>query len=130
MTKKEIILETVEYYKNNNRAVDDKSKTCYYVLPDNNRCAVGRCLNSKTIKKEKKKMTVGDIGFLIDIHHVDSLDELLKEKYKGHDEIFWNDLQDLHDSSFYWLKYKTKPGHKLTKVGTIRLKVLLSEYEH
>lgn len=119
MTKKEIILETVEYYKTNNRGKDD---VCCVYYDDNTKamCAVGRCLDDA---KEFQSKYGGGAVYEYD----DVLENKLKSEYKNHSIEFWTQLQKLHDEDDNW--EKTKKGNKLTIQGKKKLKEILSFYE-
>lgn len=45
-----------------------------------------------------------------------------KEEYQGHDKLFWDDLQKLHDREFYW------DENGLTALGSIYYKELMKKY--
>lgn len=91
MTKQEIIEETVEYYRNNPFGFNSDTRSCIYKGAEGQMCAVGRCL----IDAEQ----FGEEPLNADMLNPDgSLDELLKEQYKGHDIDFWTSLQVFHDS--------------------------------
>lgn len=86
LTKIEIIDETLEFYKTNPRATDSKDNCMYLDPKTGNKCAYGRCMI--------------DARFLVNsgrtaqaVHR----DTLLLERYRGHDECFWGDIQDIHD---------------------------------
>jgi hypothetical protein len=120
MTKIEIIKETVEYYKNNNRGITPGG-ACQYLTKDGDMCAVGRCLENPE-----------DIG--LKTIYADALiigygDGIFKKQYQGHDINFWKNLQIFHDSNRFWVSYKTKKGNKLTEDGKNDLKFLLERYE-
>jgi hypothetical protein len=117
MTKEEIVLETIEYYKTHPRSVDNFGK-CVYKHPTlDTMCAFGRCMvtneeifsmyNRKTIYQllENLEMTCNDI------------DLLLQEKYWGHDYKFWKNIQSLHDFGSYWEFLKNTSGNELTTLG-------------
>ncbi len=104
MTKKEIVLETIEFYSNNPRSKSSESKMCCYQDPMGNRCAVGRCIDEDCMAvvadAEQKRG-----GF--EILHFErrvgvELEECLQEKYRGHPIHFWKSLQILHDGDHFW----------------------------
>lgn len=104
MTKQEIIEETVAYYsKNTARRSVAESGGCAYVSEIGNNCAIGRCMTPR-YKERVRAMEANekiaeemyeDLGF-------DSLDSVLKKKYRGHDSLFWARLQQLHDAKENW----------------------------
>jgi hypothetical protein len=107
LTQEEIVRETVGFYNVNNRAAVEKNNLiggystskCEYVTPDNRMCAVGRCLTKKGLARVMKTCpddSAGDLGIKV------GLDNVLKKKYTGHDELFWLRLQRLHDNKNYW----------------------------
>lgn len=120
MTKLDIIEETVNYYSIDisRRSINNKG-VCMYNSPNGNHCAIGRCL----LKKYKEQGTELKCNTLcvksLFLHYNKStIDEILEEKYRGHDISFWEDLQDLHDNDQYWCPTG------LTKEGTERYKFL------
>lgn len=88
-TRKEIIDETAALYNSTNRAVVEGK--C--VLKDNegNKCAVGRCMMDHYLN-DSTPTTGPTHGF----------DKFLKPEYLGHKDMFWVDLQELHDADRYW----------------------------
>ena len=119
MTKREIILETVEYYKNNPRGYDGDS--CFY-FKNGIMCAVGRCMNTP----EKFVDNNDDSVSKLFSNNVEDLDLNLKEQYRGHDFSFWRSLQSFHDSRELWLE--TDSGNNLTEYGESKLENLLINY--
>jgi hypothetical protein len=127
MTKLEIIKETVEYYKNNNRGISNNGN-CVYLSQNGDMCAVGRCLENPEdigIKPKDIETKTIDADFLI----ADYGDGIFKKQYQGHDPRFWQKLQNFHDTNRFWVSYKTKKGNKLTDDGKNHLKFLLKKYE-
>lgn len=112
MTAKELILETVEYYKNNDRAVNSNGE-CSYITEDGNMCAVGRCMSYPQKWEGDTSTTVGEIH---------KLDVELKEKYRGLPLDLWQNLQVFHDSSYNW------SNRSLTLFGENKLEELLQKY--
>lgn len=95
-TKLEIINETVEYYSEDvsRRATNDKGRCEYYI--NGKMCAFGRCMINPQFKYVSDDPTLG-------IKNVDQ-DPLLKKEYRGHENEFWVDLQNLHDNQYHWDK--------------------------
>ena len=91
-TRTEIIQETVDYYSEDisRRAAADGS--CEYLTNDGRMCAVGRCFNEEGLEKYKDCHSAFDIEML----------SYYKEDYKIDDWLFWQRLQNLHDSPLYW----------------------------
>lgn len=114
MTAKELILETVEYYKNNKRAVDENG-ICKYIDDEGNMCAVGRCLIDPTdIKFDNPDDT--SVCYIID------LEDNIKSMYKTISIDTWKELQYLHDTDSFWYE------HELTKRGEAYVNELLESY--
>lgn len=114
MTKREILLETFDYYKSDptRRGYSEDMGTCYYEF-QGNKCAIGRMGNADF-----------DYSFRGDVRTYSKkypFQDHLKEEYRGHDLQFYYDLQRWHDSYLSWdspndkgdmvLGY-TKQGHK------------------
>jgi hypothetical protein len=126
-TKKEIILETAEFYGSDpsRRAVvnQDGRAKCRYLTEDGRKCAVGRCLI-----EGKKMLYFGNqepmSAELIDIavNEIANLQDILMPEYRGHDIYFWGCLQEFHDSDFNF----TDTG--LSECGQNHLEFLLKQY--
>jgi len=122
MTKKEIIIETVNHYSPNPQQLRSKfGISCLYNGANNTHCAVGRCMLTKYKKQGK------NLGFNTNSVHyikpINSIDDILLPKYRGHSVDFWGDLQKLHDTDGFWL------DNGLSEHGEIRYKKLLEEYK-
>lgn len=126
MTKLEIIKETVEHYSSNpleKRAL--LNGLCVYTDKEGAHCAIGRCLlpeyqttdfigNERTLAQNLSKVAGKE-----------DLDSLLQEKYRGHDENFWFDLQHLHDTEQFW---NLEEG--LTELGEDYISKINRKYKH
>jgi len=109
MTKEEIIRETVAFYNKNNRAVVIKeyyntctSARCVYLTDDKKMCAVGRCMTKAGLQKVFDEGIDKESATYINDNLVGGIDTVLKKKYHGHDGIFWDRLQLLHDTASHW----------------------------
>mgnify|MGYP003656532407 CR=1 FL=1 len=91
-TKREIIQETANAYTSKTRAVSITG-LCFYKA-GHYKCAVGRCLLSKSKMFNKCNLTEPVRMFTLDNH--------LKSEYIGHDIEFWGELQILHDANRFW----------------------------
>jgi hypothetical protein len=123
-SKKTIINETREYYKNNSRAIDtDESgyESCVYLNSEGDSCAVGRCIPLNRLKSLSDSNGKAADDF-------DDLDSLLRWDYRGHDVDFWCELQEFHDNYDNWEPKVKGPGNKLTNRGRRTLRRLLKEY--
>lgn len=119
LTKVEIINETVHYYSEDvNRRGRNNIGDCVYLSSDGSMCAVGRCLENPD---EFLNASYG-IDDLVNTTKEESIDELLKEEYKGHSELFWINLQELHDNNYFW------NSDGLSKNGEDRVLQLLEKY--
>lgn len=128
MTKLEIINETVEFYsadpKRRSFFIDEEDKQkCLYNGKNGEHCAVGRCLEDKYHEMgqdlPKNSFMLRDLFMGNDVN---SLDEMLKEKYRGHERMFWSDLQKLHDNPNNW----TKTG--ISQIGQFYVDILINQY--
>lgn len=116
-TALEIIDETVEYYSTHKRAIavvehDVRCKYFYRGMA----CAVGRCMpkeTAKRIEREKGGTAVGGIPHL---------DTNLLPEYRGHGILFWESLQNLHDTAEYW------DGKKLTIDGKTKVENIKKQF--
>lgn len=119
LTKREIIEETVKYYKTHKRAFRQGMFTqlCLYYTKYGSMCAVGRCLIDPKKAQEENEGNVD--GFY-------DLEKLLKPKYRNHELKFWEDLQMFHDIKENW-EEKGK-GNILTSVGEKKYKNLIIKW--
>jgi hypothetical protein len=93
----EIINETVEFYSaDTNRRSTDDSGYCFYAGEKGKKCAYSRCCKEGVYKLEYENNTVHNLPI--------AADELVEKRYKGHSNVFWAQLQSLHDSSRNWNK--------------------------
>ena len=90
LTQKEIVLETVEYYRTHKRGLDTGGE-CSYLTAEGDMCAFGRCVTDPSMLKEG----YGVLG-------QGNIEELLKPKYQGHSTGFWGRLQEFHDTWRFW----------------------------
>lgn len=129
-TKKEIILETAEFYDSDpsRRAVvnqDGRSK-CRYLTEDGRKCAVGRCLieGEKILyvgifdAQEAMSAELADTP----VNDITNLQDVLMPEYRGHDIYFWERLQEFHDCDNHF----TDTG--LSEDGQHQLEFLLKQY--
>lgn len=118
-SKKDIILETAESYNSQNRSVNpDSSYSCLY-KSGANKCAVGRCLlsKSKLFKLEYNENPVNNYSAI-------ELDCELKKEYRGHSIDFWIDVQFLHDQRNFW------DLSGLTEKGKEHVDLLIEEWDN
>lgn len=119
LTKIEIINETISYYSEDvNRRGLSKTGNCVYLSEDGTMCAVGRCLK----EPEKFRNLEEEINILLREGKTHNINDLLKEKYTGHNQLFWEDLQMLHDNNYYW------NSDGLTNGGKSKTEELLEKY--
>lgn len=121
LTREQIINETVKFYsadiKRRSSNLDGDSG-CKYNSSNGTHCAVGRCLLPiyKNQGIELKGNTNG-IAFFLSIQGLNSIDEAVVKKYRGHSLDFWRDLQDLHDTGKNWqLSGLTQDGKKFVEI--------------
>jgi len=140
LTKKEILNETVDYYKNHPRSITGPGagepdmtmlSTCmYYSTVDGQEthCAVGRCFNDSVkntdLRDLANEMTVDDLLEELDLPTVD---DLFEDKYKGHKIGFWRNMQTFHDSSHNWKPGKIGTHCELTETGQREVEYILNE---
>lgn len=120
MTKLEIIEETYNYYtENSKRRAIDKKKKCVYKNEIGDMCAFGRCM-----KPDADFSYRGGVNDLVEDMKLSSLDDILKEEYRGHDLDFWDAIQTFHDNGYHW-------GSKgITNGGEEYYKNLKESYAH
>jgi hypothetical protein len=104
-TKLEIIEELFDnyYVKHPEKRSIDRDGACVYLDSETgNKCAVGMCLTDDFL--QIAKYILGGVLSLQRDGHCSSIDEVLKEEYRGHDKRFWISLQEMHDELLYWHK--------------------------
>jgi hypothetical protein len=116
MTKNEIIDYVVDYYQNNDRAVERGG--CVYLTSDGRRCAHSICLQDEVVKN--LELTGTSAPYVIKEYG----DQVHKYEFRGHEVTFWRDIQTLHDDSDYW------NGRELTEFGEAFVNKLKQRYEH
>lgn len=121
MTKTEIILETVEYYKNNPRGLDKSEiQCCYY--SDGKMCAVGRCLkNPEFFKNDTVSIKALFENKMLDDSH-------FKNEYQNNECNFWRELQKFHDTGAFWSAKEV--GNELTILGLYILEKFLETWRN
>lgn len=118
-TKKEIILETAKSYNSQNRSLPLGSVYSCLYKSGKNKCAVGRCLLSKS---KLFKLEFNDTP--VDNYSAIELDCELKKEYRGHSINFWRDVQFLHDQSKFW------DLSGLTEQGKEHVDLLIEEWDN
>ena len=105
LSKLDIINEIAKKYSQDPslRAVGDTlegnitfSQICLYFDPQTgNTCAFGHCTkHPEQLRNDSLNMLTTD----------NTLDQLLKPQYHGHDLKFWEDIQRFHDLTEYWTR--------------------------
>lgn len=93
LTYQDVLDETIEYYKTNPRGFNAEDYECVYLGPNNEMCAVGRCL----INPSAFENNYGSVINLIR----DCGMGIFKEEYRHLDDSeFWYELQLFHDREF------------------------------
>lgn len=116
LTAVEIIKETAEYYGADpiaRRSYDILS--CKYLSNNGNKCAYSRCWKEGVYETSFEGRTLNNL-------HLEP-DDLVMDRYKGHNFIFWLSLQRLHDIPTYW------DASGLTSEGKKYLTQLIKQYE-
>lgn len=130
----EIIEEISKYYIEDPTRRAYRARGCSYLQENGNKCALGYCFNDKAnfdyigdiydyIESQKEK----NLNF--------SLDQHLKEEYKGHSSSFWKSLQIFHDDENNWFTNKQRQtldysNPKLTEEGNEFLTILKNKYNN
>tara|TARA_R110000868_G_scaffold55232_3_gene171864 strand:+ start:3219 stop:3617 length:399 start_codon:yes stop_codon:yes gene_type:complete len=126
MTKLEIIDELITngYAKDpSTRGVAIGGLTCAYRNSDTgNRCAVGKCISDQYIGEFSDfQGSVKSLENHLAANNNLNLDDILIEKYRGHEVEFWQSLQVFHDKTYNF----NDVG--LTENGVKRLEFLRTE---
>ena len=103
MTKLEIIDELIVngYAKNPKTRGQNPSKTncIYHNLETGNRCAIGKCITEECIDEVGRfEGSVTTLEGYVLSQYNKTLDDIMIEKYRGHDSGFWALVQIYHDS--------------------------------
>jgi hypothetical protein len=108
MTKTQIIEETAEFYSANPQLRGVKPDGlggfyCVYNGKNDAHCALGRCLLPE-LQAQGENLAGNSEGpnMLRARNKINSLDEALQPQYRGHDILFWGDLQFFHDNESNW----------------------------
>lgn len=122
-TKLEIIDETEAAYSDpKNRAFDRVSGRCFYFdALTKNKCAVGRCI--KNYKPSYEGMSISSLVIDNKWGTMDIDSKFFKSEYKGHNIVFWQDLQKFHDREDLFTKTSISPA------GRKYLKMLRKKYK-
>ena len=105
MTEREIVQETVDFYSQDlGRRSKNQVGYCVYNGLNGTHCAIGRCLlphytNQGEALKVGPSVAANNLAKALKVL---TFDELLQEKYRGHQRGFWTDLQRLHDDDSFW----------------------------
>lgn len=123
-TKLEIISETLRFYKKHPRSVD-ANDSCLYLGDDGERCAFSRCC--KETKAVQARLVESEGMCVSSLYN---FRRLLKPEYAGHDEHFWDHVQEIHDTQTNWIE--TGPAAKsreLSEQGKRLVKKLRAMYK-
>lgn len=124
LTKEQIVNETVDYYKNNERSIS-AFRGCAYLTSSGARCAHSRCISEEYINRVVENFnTFNNASKVIEYFG----DEIHIEKYRGHSSEFWDDIQRLHDNDVNWIKLE-KCKNELTTVGLKFVESLKEKYK-
>ena len=124
LTKIEIIKETVEFYSEDiNRRSASDSNGCRYNGDNGTHCAFGRCMLPK-YQEQGEKLLSNDwkIETMLENNKIIFHDDVLQEKYRGHEISFWNKIQTFHDTDRFW------GVNRLTSSGVLEFKKLNNLY--
>lgn len=120
LTKHQIIDETVEYYSTHDRAITGTGR-CQYKTQDGKLCAHSRCLTDRAREKViELNLNMGASAHSV-LRHCGG-DRIHQMKYRGHNTLFWSDVQNLHDTDDYW------NGRELTLKGKDYVKRIKAVY--
>jgi hypothetical protein len=128
MTKLEIIEELFDnyYVKDPSKRAANGSICSYYQERTGNKCAVGMCmLDDDTAIHYQNTCTYSNVCGIetaLEIEGQSKFDDILKERYRGHDLHFWLKVQQLHDNSGFW------SAHGLSDAGVDELALLKEVY--
>lgn len=114
----DLLQETINFYSEDiSRRAEDISGSCLYSTEDGRNCAVGRCMTKKA-KESIGTALIPASDLPTRYTRINSIDPLMKPKYKGFQLWFWDKLQGIHDSDGNWIE------SGLTKQGKDRVENL------
>lgn len=119
MTKIEIIDYVVNHFSTHPRAVM-LDKGCSYLTEDGRRCAHSICLTDEALDNLKDEELDSSAASHIIARYGDIIH---KEEMRGHDYLFWNAVQSLHDFSLNW------EDQELSKIGRNNVDLLKEQYK-
>ena len=104
LSKLEILLETVDFYSSDTSRRGITSTGCMYNGENGTHCAFGRCMLPK-YQKQGEKLKYNEASVIQFLSKTNKkIDDVLQEKYQGHELHFWNSIQIFHDSKENWDK--------------------------
>lgn len=110
-----LLEETIQYYSENPRGINDTVGLCQYKTDEGYFCPVGRCLTEEAFNNQ----------YILDNKGVRELDSstfqtLVKPQYKNFKLEFWQELQRVHNRNENWNKDGlSDKGEKHMKTVTI-----------
>jgi hypothetical protein len=126
LTAIEIIAETVAYYSADvkrrsfvveNDPRNDGNNTCVYQGPNGEKCAYSRCWKEGAYNPNYEENTADQL-YQFGV----TPDDLVSERYMGHSDEFWYDLQMIHDGHPFW------DENGLTDMGRIAVDNINKKY--
>lgn len=119
LSKEEILTSLVSFYSADpirHRCQDDAGNAVYNGR-NGKHCAIGQCL-LEDYQKQGRGLhgNSGTFDELMAYQHETNFDDMLQEKYRGHEIDFWEHVQHLHDRDFHW----TETG--ISEDGQIKIK--------
>ena len=105
LTKVEIIEETAKFYGEDpigRRAMSKDGEACVYLNKKTGcKCGIGRCMLKSILNRlTNSDMSTGIKSLLLKKDTL--IDKILFVRYRGHDLYFWVEIQNLHDTEYYW----------------------------
>lgn len=98
MTQKEIVLDTIKYYTNHPRSMNEGANECLYKGPNDSICAFARVIKPEYRNLLEEGSSAGERMKHFDNDKV----QLFLPEYSGHDKEFWNIVQGIHDTALFW----------------------------
>lgn len=97
MTPKELIEDTIEYYKTNPRGVNEYGHYAYLSEDGEKKCAVGRWIDHYKMDRAGISLKVLNGFGSIDNGYYEEIKSILKDEVKDISFELWEDLQNYHD---------------------------------
>lgn len=137
MTPKEILEDSIGYYKTHPRSIlrallpsSTRDRICLYMHGDS-RCVAGRFMTEEACAAGDKNECDSGIQNIIDIwkdNHNGTLDGFWNRDNLPQSVELWEKLQEFHDTDEFWVN-NDQGGHDLTPRGKKHVELILRRFK-